>query len=68
MIKFFQVIFFSAGLIVIVINSLEFSRYSESKKEGNMKPHPIRWFPFITTFLAAIGCVLQILITWINNV
>jgi hypothetical protein len=68
MIKLFQVIFFSAGLIVIVINALEFNRYTESKKEGNMKPHPIKWFPFIITSLAAIGCVLQILITWINNV
>jgi hypothetical protein len=67
MIKFFQVLFFSSGLILIVLNVLEFNKYSESKKEGSTKPHPIKWFTFIITSLAAIGCVLTILISWINN-
>jgi len=66
MIKFFQVIFFSAGIVLIVLNVLEFNKYTESKKEGATKPHPIKWFPFILTSLVAIGCVLNILIAWIG--
>lgn len=66
MIKFFQVLFFSAGTILIVLNVLEFKKYQEGKKEGSTKPHPIKWFNFILTSLVAIGCVLNILIAWIG--
>jgi hypothetical protein len=66
MIKFFQVLFFSAAIVLIVLNVLEFNKYQESKKEGNIKPHPIKWFSFILTSLVAIGCVLNILIAWIG--
>lgn len=65
MIKFFQVLFFSAGIILIVLNVLEFNKYQESKKEGSTKPYPIKWFYFILTSLVALGCVLNILIGWI---
>jgi len=66
MIKFFQILFFSAAILLIVINVLEFNKYKESKKEGSTKPHPIKWFSFILTSLVAIGCVLNILIAWIG--
>ena len=66
MIKFFQVLFFSAGVVLIVLNVLEFSKWQESRREGATKPHPMRWFQFILTSLVAIGCVLNILIAWIG--
>ena len=66
MIKFFQVLFFSAGVVLIVLNVLEFNKWQESRKEGSVKPHPIRWFNFILTSLVAVGCVLNILIAWIG--
>ena len=66
MIKFFQVLFFSAGIILIILNVLEFKKWEEGRKEGSFKPHPIKWFNFILTSLVAIGCVLNILIAWIG--
>ena len=66
MIKFFQVLFFSAGIILIILNVLEFKKWEEGRKEGSTKPHPIKWFNFILTSLVAIGCVLNILIAWIG--
>jgi hypothetical protein len=66
MIKFFQILFFTSGIILIVLNVLEFLKYSDSKKEGSLRPHPIKWFPFILTSLVAIGCVMNILISWIG--
>jgi hypothetical protein len=66
MIKFFQVLFFSAAIVLIVLNIIEFNKWKEGKKEGSTKPHPIKWFSFILTSLVAIGCVLNILIAWIG--
>ncbi|MBL0154789.1 MAG: hypothetical protein IPP93_15415 [Chitinophagaceae bacterium] len=65
MIKFFQVLFFSAGVILIVLNVLEYNKYRESRQEGATKPHPIKWFNFILTSIVAVGCVLNILFAWI---
>ena len=46
MIKFFQIVFLIASVILIVINVIEFNKWQEGKKEGTAKPHPIKWFPF----------------------
>ncbi len=67
MIQTFQVLFFAAAVILIVLNVLDFNKYRESKKEGSTKPHPIKWFNFFLTSLVAIGCVLNILIAWIKK-
>jgi hypothetical protein len=66
MIQFFQVLFFTAAIVLIVLNVLEFNKYREGKKTGG-SPHPIKWFSFILTSLVAIGCVLNILVGWIRN-
>ncbi len=66
MIKFFQVLFLIAAVILIVINVLEYKKWEEGKKEGSTKPHPIRWFNFILTSLVALGCALNIIIQWIS--
>lgn len=66
MIMFFQVLFFSASVVMIVLNIIDFNKWQEGKKEGSTKPHPIKWFSFILTSLIAIGCVLNILIGWIR--
>ena len=66
MIKFFQVLFFSAAIVLIVLNIIEFNKWQEGRKEGSTKPHPIKWFSFILTSVIAIGCVLNILIAWIG--
>ncbi len=67
MIKFFQVIFLIASVILIVINVLEFKKWQESRKEGSTKPHPMKWFPFILTSLVALGCALNILVQWFSK-
>ncbi|MEO7984268.1 MAG: hypothetical protein ABI688_09315 [Bacteroidota bacterium] len=67
MIKFFQVLFLIASVILIVINVLEFKKWEEGKKEGSTRPHPIRWFNFILTSLVALGCALNIIIQWISR-
>ena len=67
MIQFFQVLFFTAAIVLIVLNVLDFNKYQEGKKEGSTKPHPIKWFSFILTSLVALGCVLNILIGWIKK-
>lgn len=67
MIKFFQVLFLIAAVILIVINVLEYKKWEEGKKEGSTKPHPIRWFNFILTSLVAVGCALNIIIQWISK-
>ena len=67
MIQFFQVLFFSAAVVLIVLNVLDFNKYREGKKEGSTKPHPVKWFDFILTSLVALGCVLNILIAWIKK-
>lgn len=66
MIQFFQVLFFTAAIVLIVLNVLEFNKYQEGKKTGGA-PHPIKWFGFVLTSLVAIGCVLNILVGWIKN-
>lgn len=67
MIKFFQVLFLIAAVILIIINVLEYKKWEEGKKEGSTKPHPIRWFNFILTSLVALGCALNIIIQWISK-
>jgi hypothetical protein len=67
MIKFFQVLFLIASVILIVINVLDFKKWEEGKKEGSTKPHPIKWFNFILTSLVAVGCALNIIIQWISK-
>jgi membrane-anchored glycerophosphoryl diester phosphodiesterase (GDPDase) len=66
MIKFFQVLFFSAAIVSIVLNVIEYNKWQESRKEGSTKPYPIRWFGFILSSLVALGCMLNILISWIG--
>jgi hypothetical protein len=67
MIKFFQVLFLIASVILIVVNVLEFKKWEDGKKEGSTKPHPIKWFSFILTSLVAVGCTLNIIIQWISK-
>ncbi len=67
MIQFFQVLFLVAAIVVIVINVLEFNKWQESKKEGSIKPHPIKWFNFVLTSLVALGCALNVIIQWITR-
>ena len=69
MIRFFQVLFFTAAVVLIVLNVLEFNKYQERKKiktEG-YTTHPIRWFTFILTSLVAVGLILNILVRWISK-
>ena len=67
MIKFFQVVFLIASVILIVFNVIEFNKWQEGRKEGSIKPHPIKWFTFILTSLVALGCALNIVIQWISK-
>ena len=67
MIKFFQVVFLIASVILIVMNIIEFNKWRESKKEGSTKPYPFKWFSFIITSLVSVGCVLNIIIQWISK-
>jgi hypothetical protein len=66
MIKFFQVIFFAAAVVSIVLNVMEFNKWQESRKEGSVKPYHMKWFGFVLSSLVAIGCLLNILIYWIG--
>jgi hypothetical protein len=67
MIRFFQVIFFTAAIVLIVLNVLEYNKWQEGRKPGSLRPpHPLKWFYFILTSLVAIGCVLNIFIDWIS--
>ncbi len=67
MIKFFQVVFLIAAVILIVVNILEFNKWQDGRKEGSTRPYPIKWFPFILTSLVALGCALNILVQWISK-
>ena len=67
MIQFFQVVFLLASVILIVMNVLEFKKWEQSKKEGSTKPYPLKWVNFILTSLVAVGCMLNIIIQWINK-
>ncbi len=66
MIKFFQVVFLVAAVVMIVLNIIKYNKYSEGKKQGHT-PHPIKWFDFILSSLVALGCALNIVITWISK-
>lgn len=67
MILFFQVLFLVAAVILIVLNVVDFNKWQESRREGNSKPYNIRWFIFVLTSIVAVGCVLNIIIGWINK-
>jgi uncharacterized membrane protein AbrB (regulator of aidB expression) len=67
MIQFFQVLFMISAVVLIVLNVLEFNKYQEGRKEGSLKPHPIKWFNFVLTSLVALGCVLNIIVAWIKK-
>jgi hypothetical protein len=70
MIQFFQILFFTAAVILIVLNVVQFNKYWESKKikmEGHPPVRSIKWFNFILTSLVAIGCILNIVIKWITK-
>ena len=67
MIKFFQILFLIASIVLIVINVIEYNKWQEGRKEGSTKPHPIKWFSFILTSLVALGCALNIVIQWISK-
>lgn len=67
MIKFFQVVFLIAAVVLMVINILEFNKWQDARKEGSTKPYPIKWFPFILTSLVALGCVLNIVVQWLSK-
>jgi hypothetical protein len=67
MIRFFQVVFLTASVILIVLNILEFNKWQEGRKEGSTKTHPIKWFPFILTSIVAIGCALTIIISLLSK-
>lgn len=67
MIKFFQVLFLVASIVLIVLNVIRFNKYRESKQHPGAIPHPIKWFDFILTSLVAVGCALNIIITWLSS-
>ena len=67
MIKFFQVIFLIASVLLIVLNIIEFNKWQAGRKEGSVKPYPLKWFIFILTSLVSLGCALNILIQWISK-
>ncbi|HMW65300.1 MAG TPA: hypothetical protein PK695_05560 [Chitinophagaceae bacterium] len=64
MIKFFQIVFMIAAIVQIVLNVIDFNKWQEGRKEGSTKPHPIKWFSFILTFLVAVGCLLNIIFAY----
>jgi hypothetical protein len=67
MIKFFQVVFLTASVILIVLNVLEFNKWQDGKKEGSTRRYPIKWFNFVLTSLVALGCALNIIIQWVSK-
>jgi hypothetical protein len=67
MIKFFQVLFLVASIVLLVLNILDYNKYAESKRHPEAKPHPIKWFNLILTSLVALGCALNIIIGWVSK-
>jgi uncharacterized membrane protein AbrB (regulator of aidB expression) len=67
MVQFFQILFFTAAIVLIVLNVLEFNKYQEHKNEALDKRHPIKWFSFILTSLVAVGLVLNIVVQWFKK-
>ena len=66
MIKFFQVLFLIAAVVLIVLNVIKYNKYLQDKKDGQVAK-PIKWFDFILTSLVALGCALNIIIGWISK-
>jgi hypothetical protein len=66
MIKFFQVAFLIAAIVLIVLNVIKYNKYVQDKKDGHVA-NPIKWFDFILTSLVALGCALNIIIGWISK-
>ena len=67
MIQFFQILFFTAAIVLIVLNVIEFNKYQETKNEAIDKRHPIKWFSFILTSVVAVGLVLNIVVQWFKK-
>lgn len=67
MIHFFQVLFLIAAVVLLVLNVLEFNKWQEANKESSIKRYPIKWFYFILTSLVALGCMINIIVFWINR-
>ena len=67
MIQFFQILFFTAAIVLIVLNVIEFNKYQEHKNETLDKRHPIKWFSFILTSIVAVGLVLNIVVQWFKK-
>lgn len=67
MVQFFQLVFFIASIVLIVLNVLEFNKWNESQKEAIDKRHSIKWFNFILTSLVALGLALNIIIQWLKK-
>ncbi|MCX8020710.1 MAG: hypothetical protein N2747_09480 [Chitinophagaceae bacterium] len=67
MIQFFQGVFFIASIILVIMNVIDFNRWQESKKNTSAPPYPIKWFHFILTSLAALGCMLNIVAAWLKK-
>ncbi len=58
MIKFFQILFLVAAIVLLVLNILDYNKYAENKRHPETRPHPIKWFNLISTSLVAFGlCV-----------
>jgi hypothetical protein len=66
MLQFFQVLFFLASITVIVLNILQFNKYQEGRKTG-ANIYPIKWFSFSLNSLVAIGCAINIIVSWIQK-
>jgi len=67
MIQFFQILFFTAAIVLIVLNVIEFNKYQETKNEAIDKRHPIKWFSFILTSVVAVGLVVNIVVQWFKK-
>ncbi|MBI3137120.1 MAG: hypothetical protein HYZ15_00885 [Sphingobacteriales bacterium] len=67
MINFFQVLFFIAAIVLLVLNVLEFNKWRDSKKAGSAAPYKIQWFNFLLTSLVSLGCLLNIMVRWISR-
>jgi hypothetical protein len=67
MIQFFQVVFLIASVIVLVLNVIQYNKYTESKKYPQARVYPISWFNFILTTIVALGCALNIIISWLGK-
>lgn len=67
MIKFFQVLFLVAAIVLLVLNVIRFNKYRESKMQPNATPHPIKWFDFILTTIVALGCAVTTIIGLLNK-